>query len=422
MEDKPRHAAHVRDDAWEDLPPSEPRVRPVTVSHKKRSRQEAKRRRGSAPSAAPSTVRAAQSRKRKRNPIGVFFRFVGSVAAIAALAVIVAGGALAITEFRPRSIEPVAVSGSVEAAVQDGQQLSLLTWNIGYAGLPASADSFVDGGQGVRAQSEEAVSETLSSIEGEIADQSADIVLLQEVDRGSDRSFSVDQAAGIGESLGEGYSQAFASDYDVLYVPYPWPCLGKVDSGLMTASSYAASSSERVALEKGDSWLRDLVAPEPCLLVSEYRIEGSSKKLVVMNVRFSDRVSQDVQEAQAEQLALLMKREADKGNYVIAGGDFDQSFSGVDVSAYAKDGSQVRSTGVIDQDAFAKGMQFAMDPSVPTARSLNAALEGDGDNVRFYVSDGFIMSSNVKLGKVQTIDAGFANSDHNPVRLEVTLD
>ena len=74
---------------------------------------------------------------------------------------------------------------------------------------------------------------------------------------------------------------------------------------------------------------------------------------------------------------------------------------------------------MIDEGAFSEGIQFAMDPSVATARSLNAPLESP--DVRFYVSDGFILSANVQLDKVQTIDTGFQQSDHNPVRLEVTL-
>lgn len=407
----------------DDFSFSEPRVRPVAVSHKGRARKKAAKRNSAVVAkGASSTVRAAQSKRRKRNPIGVFFRFVGSVIAIAALAVIAVGGTLAITEFRPHAIEPVEVLEPVDTVVQSGEQISLLTWNIGYAGLPAEADSFIDGGSGVRAESKEAVEGNLEAIESVLVDQYVDIVLLQEVDKASDRSFQVNEVAWLGDALTEsGYSNAFAKDHGVMYVPYPWPCLGKVESGLVTASGFSVRHAERVALEKGDDWLRDLIAPEPCLLLSEYSIEGSRKKLIVMNVRFSDRVDQDVQDAQAKELALFMKREADKGNYVIVGGDFGQSFSETDVSQYAGEASGTKPAGVLDQGVFADYLQFAMDASTPTARSLNAPLEGEGDNVCFYVTDGFIVSSNVQIDLIQTVDTGFQESDHNPVRLEVTL-
>ena len=35
--------------------------------------------------------------------------------------------------------------------------------------------------------------------------------------------------------------------------------------------------------------------------------------------------------------------------------------------------------------------------------------------------DGFILSPNVTLESVETLDLGFANSDHNPVRISVEL-
>lgn len=36
--------------------------------------------------------------------------------------------------------------------------------------------------------------------------------------------------------------------------------------------------------------------------------------------------------------------------------------------------------------------------------------------------DGLILSPNVKLEEVKTVDAAFENSDHNPVRIVVTLE
>ena len=38
-----------------------------------------------------------------------------------------------------------------------------------------------------------------------------------------------------------------------------------------------------------------------------------------------------------------------------------------------------------------------------------------------YVIDGFILSPNVELVSVNTLDEGFTYSDHNPVKLQVKL-
>ena len=65
------------------------------------------------------------------------------------------------------------------------------------------------------------------------------------------------------------------------------------------------------------------------------------------------------------------------------------------------------------------GWQFVWDDSTPTCRLLNAPY--DPDSAQHYVIDGFILSPNVSLSAVETMDLGFHASDHNPVLLEAVL-
>lgn len=60
-------------------------------------------------------------------------------------------------------------------------------------------------------------------------------------------------------------------------------------------------------------------------------------------------------------------------------------------------------------------------PLPPTCRLLNQPYDPDSEDTQYYVIDGFILSPNVELIGVETIDAGFVNSDHNPVYLEAAL-
>ena len=63
-----------------------------------------------------------------------------------------------------------------------------------------------------------------------------------------------------------------------------------------------------------------------------------------------------------------------------------------------------------------------MDPRVPTCRSLDRPYAGaDPDDFQYYVIDGFIVSGNVSVERLETLDQGFVSSDHNPVLLQVTL-
>ena len=61
--------------------------------------------------------------------------------------------------------------------------------------------------------------------------------------------------------------------------------------------------------------------------------------------------------------------------------------------------------------------------SVPSCRLLNQPYDAsDMENTQHYVIDGLILSPNVQLKTVETVDAGFENSDHNPVLVTVVLE
>lgn len=61
-----------------------------------------------------------------------------------------------------------------------------------------------------------------------------------------------------------------------------------------------------------------------------------------------------------------------------------------------------------------------MDHETASCRSLDQPLAGaDLDSFQFYLIDGFIVSDNIRVEKLQTLDLGFVNSDHNPVVVEL---
>ena len=62
-----------------------------------------------------------------------------------------------------------------------------------------------------------------------------------------------------------------------------------------------------------------------------------------------------------------------------------------------------------------------MDNSTPTCRSLDRPYDPDDKSFQYYMIDGFIVSDNVNVEKIQTLDCGFKNSDHNPVFMTFSL-
>ncbi len=117
----------------------------------------------------------------------------------------------------------------------------------------------------------------------------------------------------------------------------------------------------------------------------------------------------------------VLEEETAKGNYVIAGGDFNQIFSNADINKYpAQEG--MWAPGEIDVNAFNDTLVFYMDSETPSCRSLDQSyVDADKDTFQYYLIDGFIVSSNLEVEYFETQDLDFVNSDHNPVVMKVTL-
>ena len=164
-----------------------------------------------------------------------------------------------------------------------------------------------------------------------------------------------------------------------------------------------------------------------CLLVSRtpvYDADGNDtgKELVLVNLHLEAYDSGEGKAAQTEMLKNILQEEYDKGNYVIAGGDFNQSFTSIDTSMY-KEYPNCWHCGSLDTTEFSGDFNFVMDNSCPTCRSLDQSYaEADKDNFQYYMIDGFIVSKNVNVIINNTIDMHFEYSDHNPVIMSVVLE
>ena len=306
-------------------------------------------------------------------------------------------GWLTATEFRPGPVEevPVSLAGDVDT-LERGESLDVLSWNVGYAGLGAESDFFMDGGKNSRSADKATVNRYLEGINRTIREGDYDLVLLQEVDSNSGRTYSIDERRALSRGMS---CDTYAMNYSCPFVPVPVPPIGKVHSGLYTMTDdQVIQRAERHSLPCPFSWPLRIANLKRCLLVSYLPIEGSDKQLVI----------------QAEYA---------KGNYVIAGGDFNQIFPG-GLETYPNEHPDLWTPGLLDDSYLpeGEGWRWAYDLTTPTCRLLNQPYDpSDTANTQYYVIDGFILSPNVSLELVETLDLGFANSDHNPVHIRVTL-
>ena len=324
---------------------------------------------------------------------------------------------LTITEYRPAAVEQLSVNGTADSGALPGdRELSVLSWNIGYAGIGKYSDFFMDGGTEVKAASKAQVTEYLAGIAAAIEDMAPDLIMLQEVDVDSSRSYHIDESAGLARA-----HSVHALNYSCSFVPYPLPPIGSVHSGLFTTADYKIEHAERIALPCPFSWPVSTANLKRCLLVSYLPIEGSDKQLVLVNLHLEAYDDGEGKIAQTNQLRDFICSEYEKGNYIIAGGDFNQVFPG-SLDVYPNKHTELWTPGVLDESMLPDGWTLACDPGSPTCRLLNQPYDHSDDaNTQHYVIDGMIVSPNVELTQVKTIDLGFENSDHNPVTITVRL-
>jgi endonuclease/exonuclease/phosphatase family metal-dependent hydrolase len=326
---------------------------------------------------------------------------------------------LTVAEYRPADVETLSVSaGARHDTAQTGQMYKIVTLNVGYGGLGRDEDFFMDGGTGVNPKSEDEVEENLSGLLSALSLQDADLCFLQETDIDSRRSFHINESEYFSRGLSMGVT--FAYNFHCPFIPYPWPPIGKVESGITTLSNLAVPEATRVSLPVPFSWPVRLANLKRCLLVERLPIADSDKTLVLINLHLEAYSSSEGRQAQMDQLYELMETELAAGNYVVAGGDFNQDFPGM-LEKYPLPENPYWVPGQLDENLLPEGFSFAFDGSVPTCRALDKAYNGDRDDLTAYVIDGFIVSENVKINNVETVDLNFRNTDHQPVAMEFTL-
>lgn len=341
---------------------------------------------------------------------------LGTVSVIL-LAIVAFVGYLTVTEYRPEDVQDAEWQYVTDGKTAEaGGRMTLYSWNIGYAGLGASADFFMDGGKNVSPTASE-VDENLTAIKSFISSHPADAWLLQEVDTSSARTGYVNELEAISEVYNGSYGLAY--NYKCEFVPIPLPPIGKVESGIATFTSGsvdANGSFRRIALPCPFSWPVSVANLKRCLLITRLKVEGSDKNVVLVNLHLEAYDDGQGKIAQTKQLMELLKKEYEDSNYVIAGGDFNQVFPGTLDTYPVADG--VWAPGILEEESLPDGFRYVFDGDSATCRLLDRPLD---DGSQKYVLDGFIVSPNVRVDLVDTVEPGFVNSDHEPVMLQVTL-
>ena len=320
-----------------------------------------------------------------------------------------------LTDFKPKEKEIVFSSDKAQN-LKYPLDLSMVTWNIGYCGLDKDMDFFYDGGTKVFTPKASCINNLLEVKKFLKQNDSADFIFIQEIDKGSKRSYYINEYDTISKTLVE-YSPFFAKNYDVFFVPVPPSTpMGKVLSGLATFSKFQPSSSIRYSFPGEYGFPKQLFMLDRCFLVNRYPLENG-KELVVINTHNEAFDPGQIRKAQMAYLRDFLLKEFANGNYIITGGDWNQTppqFKS-EFTENKTDTTQM----VIPADFLPSEWKWLFDNTTPSERNVVAAYNSSTTTTNVF--DFFLISPNISIISVKGIQLNFQNSDHNPVKIKVKL-
>ena len=306
--------------------------------------------------------------------------------------------------------------------------LTFVSWNVGFGGLGAESDFFYDDGGfffahgGTVINERPLVEKNVNGIRTFAASTAADFFLLQEVDRASKRSYFIDQYAAVRSQLPD-YAAAFAPNYRNDRVPLPiaepWRAYGAVESGLASLSRWQPTSSERIQLPGEFPWPTKIFQLDRCLLVQRFPT-ASGKELTVVNLHLS--AYDKGGELKAAQMAFLgdwLQQEYANGNYIVAGGDWNQVPPFFQFDSFMPGRTDGYTQTNISPDFLPADWTWVYDAATPTNRKTRTPYV-KGETFETLI-DFFVISPNLTVRRARGIQQGFQFSDHQPIYMEVEL-
>ena len=343
------------------------------------------------------------------------------------LAILVAGGYVAYVFLSYSRIEDnlaLTPEGNATEKAKTGEEYTIVTYNLGFGAYTADFTFFMDEGKESRARSKESVENCINQCCDIVLSYSPDLVLFQEVDIGSTRSFQVEERNLLNQKFANvgTFDNVFAQNYNSAYLMYPiTEPHGASKSGLLTESRFDITSALRRSLPIAEGF-KKILDLDRCYSISRIPVEDG-KELVLINQHLSAYGTDAAQgNAQLEMLFADMKAEYDKGNYVICGGDFNHDFT-TNSKEYFNPGTDKSYSWCepfpdsIIPEGFKKCTDYA-EGMIPSTRYTNIPYSPESFTV---ILDGFIVSDNVKCTYVQNIDKEFKYTDHNPVVMKFIL-
>ncbi len=323
-----------------------------------------------------------------------------------------------LTDFQPEEKLSLESVNKTKNTIVNDSTFTFMIWNIGYCGLGAEMDFFYDGGNNVNTPEKYVNLYRTHTVNSLNYYTDIDFHLLQEVDLNSNRSNFVNQLDAITENALTNHNHTTALNYKVNWIPYPfYEPMGKVEGGLVSLSKYISAENTRYQFPGNFGWPKRLYMLDRCFLLQRYDL-SNGKDLVVINTHNSAYDDGTLKSKQMDYLKNVLLAEYGKGNYVVVGGDWNQTPPGYDNTTFQR-GEDYIDQIPINSDFMPEGWEWAYDGTVPTNRKTSKPF--DHKTTFQTVIDFYLVSPNIQVEEVKGVNLDFQSSDHQPVLMKISL-
>lgn len=355
--------------------------------------------------------------------------------------------------YRVGDVELAVEQEAVEDTLNVGKSYTITSYNVGFGAYQQDYTCVMDScyvkegdqwkmieGRNLKALSKDDAVCNTDGAAKTITELNPDFALFQEADLDSDRCYHVNQIEAFKSALPKSDS-VYCTNFHTPYFCYPLnDMMGKAESGILTLSRVKIQKSDRYEFKVTDDIIERNFDLDRCFSVSYIDVDNG-KQLVLINLHMSAYDEGGVIRAeQRQKLYTFMEDEFSKGNYIIAGGDFNHDLLtyNPEYSQYTQDNlpfvtdkTQKLPNDMVfffDENSDAglpEGLRLVASDNCSTCRTAAITWQPEFNYCR--VLDGFIVSDNIEVEEHRNIVTstenleGYAYSDHEPTWMKFSL-
>jgi len=288
-----------------------------------------------------------------------------------------------------------------------GTEITMLNWNIGYAGLGKDSDFIMDGGENLLPPSKAIVEANLKGIQTILSQNKADFHLFQEISEPDMLTLGVDVLAGVTDEM-RGYEWFFSNDFRTQFIPRSQ----SVKHGLAMFTRIKSEPVSLIKLPLEPQRLSGIIYRLYHIQAKEFTA-GDGNEWVILNIHLSafDEGGK-VRVKQLERLLEIADEYYKAGKHVIIGGDWNMQLTETSFP-YTTKQEYLFWLKKLPHEKIKPNWQIVIDPQTPTNRS-NERPYKRGENYTTII-DGYMVSPNVQAISVKTLDTDFEFTDHQPI-------